>query len=179
MLGFICDRCDARVLMTNAACERGCKGVCCLQAGRERRRCDPLRVLALSGLPSSSVTVRDPAMRMAPRRLVVAFAAPRWRRCVGASIHFEGLGGREASSAPPSPSRHDQWRFLRCVWICVIALAIAAAPRTTTTDPATIRSCALRAPRAFARPATKLWLGRRSAASAAFRWIHRFGGAAR
>ena len=29
-----------------------------------------------------------------------------------------------ASSAPPSPSRHDPWRFLRCVWICVIALAI-------------------------------------------------------
>ena len=30
-----------------------------------------------------------------------------------------------ASSAPPSPSRHDPWRFLRCVWICVIALAEA------------------------------------------------------
>ena len=29
-----------------------------------------------------------------------------------------------ASSTPPSPSRHDPWRFLRCVWICVIALAI-------------------------------------------------------
>ena len=29
-----------------------------------------------------------------------------------------------ASSAPPSPSRHDPWRFLRCVWICVIAIAI-------------------------------------------------------
>ena len=29
-----------------------------------------------------------------------------------------------ASSAPPLPSRHDPWPFLRCVWICVIALAI-------------------------------------------------------
>ena len=28
-----------------------------------------------------------------------------------------------ASSAPPLPSRHDPWRFLRCVCICVIALA--------------------------------------------------------
>ena len=35
-------------------------------------------------------------------------------------------GMREASSAPPSPSRHDPWRFLRvrCVWIGVIAIAI-------------------------------------------------------
>ena len=29
-----------------------------------------------------------------------------------------------ASSAPPLPSRHDPWPFLRCVWICVIAIAI-------------------------------------------------------
>ena len=27
------------------------------------------------------------------------------------------------SSAPPSPSRHDPWRFLRCVWIYVITIA--------------------------------------------------------
>ena len=33
-----------------------------------------------------------------------------------------GSKGREASSAPPSLSRHDPWRFLRCVWICVIAI---------------------------------------------------------
>ena len=31
--------------------------------------------------------------------------------------------GREASSAPPSPSWHDPWQFLRCVWICIIAIA--------------------------------------------------------
>ena len=34
-----------------------------------------------------------------------------------------------ASNAPPLPSRHDPWRFLRCVWICVIALArLGASP---------------------------------------------------
>ena len=100
MLGYICDRCDARVLMTSAACELSCEGVCCLQARRERRRCDPLRVLALSELPSSSVTVRDPAMGMAPRRLVVASL-----RAAGAAASAppsnRGSGGREASSAPP------------------------------------------------------------------------------
>ena len=33
------------------------------------------------------------------------------------------MWGWLASSAPPSPSRHNPWRFLRCVWICVIAIA--------------------------------------------------------
>ena len=37
------------------------------------------------------------------------------------------MWGWLASSAPPSPSRHDQWRFLRCVWICVIASIAHAA----------------------------------------------------
>ena len=59
---------------------------------------------------------------MAPSRLVVAFcrlpSAPLRRR-----HHPVQDPGRGASSAPPSPSRHDPWRFLRCVWICVIALA--------------------------------------------------------
>ena len=82
-----------------------------------------LRALALAELASSSDTDHDTAMEMAPRRLGVAFAALRWRHHVGASILFGIRGARGveraalavASSAPPSPSRHDPWRFLRCV----------------------------------------------------------------
>ena len=70
--------------------------------------------------------VRDTAMGLAPRRLVVAFAALHWRRCVGTSMHSR-IRGRGATSAPPSPSRHDPWRLLVCVWICVIAIAKAGA----------------------------------------------------
>ena len=51
-----------------------------------------------------------------------AFAALHRRRRVGATIRLR-IEGREASGAPPSPSRHDPWRFFRCVWICVIAFA--------------------------------------------------------
>ena len=41
-----------------------------------------------------------------------------------ASIEMSRTGGRRlASSSQPSPSRHDPWRFLRCVLICVIAIA--------------------------------------------------------
>ena len=42
---------------------------------------------------------------------------------LSAAISNVRLEGRWASSAPPLPSRHDPWRFLRCVWICVIAIA--------------------------------------------------------
>ena len=119
-----------------------------------------LRPTASAGVVRATVlqvTVRDPAMRMAPRRLVVAFAAPRWRRCVGASIHFEGLGGREASSAPPSPSRHDQWRFLRCVWICVIAIARERSWTWTASADATTRLDGVRAFLRVARLRARSW----------------------
>ena len=52
----------------------------------------------------------------------------RMRLSVG-STHAGGTTAaesknRRASSAPPSPSRHDPWRFLPCMWICVIAVAL-------------------------------------------------------
>ena len=52
------------------------------------------------------------------------------------------------SSAPPSLSRPDPWRFLRSVWICVIAIAIPG-PRATA---ATIIRSALACPAALADP---------------------------
>ena len=78
-----------------------------------------------------------------PRRRGVASAALRWLRSRRRLRSLQDLRGRGASSAPPSPLRHDPWRFLRCVWICVcgvIAIACGAEHTTARAMPARQRS---------------------------------------
>ena len=110
--------------MASAACKRGSEGVRCLQARPGRRRCVPLRALALAELTSSSDTNRRTATKRALRDGLASLLLLSVGAAASAPPSTSGSEEREASSAPPSPSRHDPWRFLRCVWICVIAIAI-------------------------------------------------------
>ena len=84
----------------------------------------PLRALTLAELASSVLQRNGPwhGDELAPRRLVVALLLSAGA-AASAPPSIRGTVGRGATSAPPSPSRHDPWRLLRCVWIRVIAIA--------------------------------------------------------
>ena len=89
-------------------------------------RVKALRPTASAGVGGAAVLQLDGLWYgdgLAPRGLVVASL-----RSAGAAASappsIRGSVERGATSAPPSPSRHDPWPFLRCVWICVIAIAI-------------------------------------------------------
>ena len=94
----------------------------CHQAMRGRRSSVPLPVLRRRcWFPPAMRTVAQ--QWVAPRWLVVALLLSDGA-ATSASPSTSDSEGMRASSAPPLPSRHDPWRFLRCVWICVIALLI-------------------------------------------------------
>ena len=99
-----------------------------------KARVEALRPTASAGVGGGPWSCHPPAGRSVTRCWVGSettgrrFAAIRWRRCVGASIHSRVRRARcdeRAALANESPSRHDPWPFFRCVRICVIAIAWA------------------------------------------------------
>ena len=106
----------ASVDVASAACERSCEAA---------RACAIFRRGGIGGVAARCEGWRCPRCRPPALR----FVARRWGRLRGdlssrsllplaplrRRIHPLEGPGRVASSAPPSPSRHDPWRFLRCV----------------------------------------------------------------
>ena len=116
----VCVRGDAMRRVANAACAR-LRGVRCRQAKPGRRRCVLLPALALAMLASFSDADCGAAMGSSEMACVALLLSGGAATSAPPSTSYSERV--RASSAPPSPLRHDPWRFLRCVWICVIAIA--------------------------------------------------------